>query len=108
MQIDTETIIVNVQGDEPLINPEHIKQVATLLESSKADMSTLCFKIDNVKDVFDPNCVKVVFDKNGKALFFSRAPIPYERENFKQKILLLFALITTITSVFTPIKQVLF
>lgn len=85
MQIDPETIIVNVQGDEPLINPEHIKQVATLLESSKADMSTLCFKIDNVKDVFDPNCVKVVFDKNGKALFFSRAPIPYERDNFKQK-----------------------
>lgn len=85
LNIDPDTVIVNVQGDEPLINPEHIRQVASLLENSDADMSTLCFKIDNVKDVFDPNCVKVVFDRNGKALYFSRAPIPYERENFKQR-----------------------
>lgn len=85
MNIDPETVIVNVQGDEPLINPEHIEQVASLLESSSCDMATLCFQIDNVKDVFDPNCVKVVFDKNYKALYFSRAPIPYERDNFKNK-----------------------
>lgn len=85
LNIDENTIIVNVQGDEPLINPDHIRQVADLLENSNADMSTLCFKIDNVNDVFDPNCVKVVFDKNNKAMYFSRAPIPYERENFKNK-----------------------
>ena len=85
LNIDENTIIVNVQGDEPLINPEHIRQVAQLLEDSNADMSTLCFKIDNVKDVFDPNSVKVVFDKNNMAMYFSRAPIPYERENFRNK-----------------------
>ncbi len=85
MNIDLDTTVVNVQGDEPLINPEHIRQVAELLSSSKADMATLCFKIDNVEDVFDPNCVKVVFDKNKNALYFSRAPIPYERDNFKAK-----------------------
>ena len=82
LSIDPETIIVNVQGDEPLINPEHIDAVAHTLISSNADMSTLCAKIDNIQDVFDPNCVKVVFDKNGKALYFSRNPIPYERGNF--------------------------
>ncbi|MGN0901969.1 MAG: 3-deoxy-manno-octulosonate cytidylyltransferase, partial [Succinivibrio sp.] len=82
--LDGDTVIINVQGDEPLINPEHINQVADLLESTGADMATLCFKIDNVEDVFDPNCVKVVFDKNYRALYFSRAPIPYERDNFKK------------------------
>ncbi|MGN1281245.1 MAG: 3-deoxy-manno-octulosonate cytidylyltransferase [Succinivibrio sp.] len=85
MQISEDTIVVNVQGDEPLINPEHIRQVATLLENSSCDMSTLCFKIDNLKDVFDPNCVKVVFDANNRAMYFSRAPIPYERDNFKKE-----------------------
>lgn len=108
MQIDPETIIVNVQGDEPLINPEHIKQVATLLESSKADMSTLCFKIDNVKDVFDPNCVKVVFDKTVKHCSLVVLLFHTSVRTLSKKILLLFALITTITSEFTPIKQVLF
>lgn len=84
MQISEDTVVVNVQGDEPLINPEHIKQVAALLLSSSCDMATLCFKIDNIEDVFDPNCVKVVFDKSNRALYFSRAPIPYERDNFKK------------------------
>ena len=83
LNIDENTVIVNVQGDEPLIDPKHIDQVAKLLEDTKADMATLCFEIDNVKDVFDLNCVKVVFDKNQKAIYFSRAPIPYERDNFK-------------------------
>ena len=85
LNIAPETVIVNVQGDEPLINPEHIKQVANLLQTSGCDMATLCFRIDNIKDVFDPNCVKVVFDKDHKALYFSRAPIPYERDNFKKE-----------------------
>lgn len=77
-----DSVIVNVQGDEPLINPRHINQVAELLVSSGADMSTLCFRIDNEKDLFDPSCVKVVMDSKGFALYFSRAPIPYERDNF--------------------------
>lgn len=77
-----ETIVVNVQGDEPLITAEHITQVATLLASSGADMATLCAPITNVADVFDPNCVKVVMDQQQRALYFSRAPIPFERDNF--------------------------
>lgn len=83
LKIEPETIIVNVQGDEPLIEPEHINSVAELLESSGADMATLCARITDIKDVFDPNCVKVVMDQNNFALYFSRAPIPYERENFR-------------------------
>lgn len=83
VNIDPETVIVNVQGDEPLIEPEHINSVVELLESSGADMATLCARITDIKDVFDPNCVKVVMDRNNFALYFSRAPIPYERENFR-------------------------
>ena len=82
LKLDPETVIVNVQGDEPLIEPELIDNVAKLLIDKNADMATLCAKIDNVKDVFDPGCVKVVMDKDGFALYFSRCPIPYERENF--------------------------
>lgn len=83
MEISPELTIVNIQGDEPLINPEHIDQVAKLLLESGADMATLCAEITNLQDVFDPNCVKVVMDNRGMALYFSRAPIPYERDNFK-------------------------
>lgn len=86
LKLDPETVVVNVQGDEPLINPSHIDQVAELLLSSGADMSTLAAKIHRVADVFDPNCVKVVTDMHGMALYFSRAPIPYERDNFKNEV----------------------
>ncbi len=82
LNIDDDTIVVNVQGDEPLINIEHIEQVASLLDDKNADMATLCSLIKNEDDVFNPNCVKVVMDKNNMALYFSRAPIPYERDNF--------------------------
>ncbi len=84
LSIPDDTVVVNIQGDEPLINPEHIDAVANLLIESKADMSTLAAKIDNIHDVFDPNCVKVVLDNNSMALYFSRAPIPYERDNFSK------------------------
>ncbi len=80
--IPNSMTVVNVQGDEPLIDPGHIGQVASLLEDSGADMATLCAKITDPRDVFDPNCVKVVMDARGMALYFSRAPIPYERGNF--------------------------
>lgn len=81
-KLDPETIVVNVQGDEPLITQEHINQVANLLASSGADMATLCAPITEVADVFDPNCVKLVMDQKQRALYFSRAPIPFERDNF--------------------------
>lgn len=82
LNLSPDTVIVNVQGDEPLIEPSHILQVAQLLDSSKADMATLCSPITDQKDLFDPSCVKVVLNKQGFAMYFSRAPIPYERDNF--------------------------
>jgi 3-deoxy-manno-octulosonate cytidylyltransferase (CMP-KDO synthetase) len=74
-------IIVNVQGDEPLIPPALIDQVAGLLESSpKADIATLMTPITSLKELMDPNAVKVVTAADGRALFFSRAPIPWDRD----------------------------
>lgn len=78
-QLDYD-IIVNVQGDEPLINPQMIDDVVDLLSDSSADMGTLTKKIDNPEDIMDPNVVKIVFDKDNFALYFSRSPIPYHRE----------------------------
>lgn len=82
MQIDSQQIIVNVQGDEPLIPPTIIKQVAQNLANSDAPMSTLAVEIDHQSEVFNPNAVKVVTDKDGYALYFSRASIPWDRDNF--------------------------
>ena len=82
LNLSPDITIVNVQGDEPLIEPSHIQQVAQLLEASKADMATLCSPIKNLMDLLDPSCVKVVMNKEGLAMYFSRAPIPYERDNF--------------------------
>lgn len=84
--LDPDTVIVNVQGDEPLICADHINAVADLLFRSGADMSTLCTPITEVKDVFDPNCVKAVLNERGEAMYFSRAPIPYERDVFKGEV----------------------
>ncbi len=74
-------IIVNVQGDEPLIRAEMIDDVASiLLKDPSADMGTLAKKIEAIEDYLNPNVVKVVFDKKGFALYFSRAPIPFYRD----------------------------
>ena len=74
-------IIVNVQGDEPLIPPPVIKQVAALLGShADADIATLAAPIDSLEDLLNPNVVKVVTDAQGRALYFSRAPIPWNRD----------------------------
>ncbi len=78
-----DDIIVNVQGDEPLIPPAVINQVAGNLASNPlCQMATLCEPIERSEDVFNPNVVKVVFDTAGKALYFSRAPIPWHRDAF--------------------------
>lgn len=75
--------VVNVQGDEPLIPPSLINQVAQNLASNPdAGIATLCEKIDQTELVFNPNVVKVVFDHKGFANYFSRAPIPWARESF--------------------------
>lgn len=82
MDIDAEEIVVNVQGDEPLIPPAIITQVANNLANSSAPMATLGVAIDHPSEVFNPNAVKVVTDKDGYALYFSRATIPWDRDNF--------------------------
>jgi 3-deoxy-manno-octulosonate cytidylyltransferase (CMP-KDO synthetase) len=74
-------IVVNVQGDEPLIPPGVINQVATVLETNPgAQIATLATPIGSIAEFMDPNAVKVVTDAAGRALYFSRAPIPWERD----------------------------
>jgi len=76
-----DDIVVNVQGDEPLIPPAVIDQVAALLHAhARADIATLAARIDQVVDLNDPNNVKVACDASGRALYFSRAPIPWNRD----------------------------
>lgn len=76
-----ETIIVNVQGDEPLIPSEIIQQVAHVLgQQDLASMATLATPLLSVDELMNPNVVKVVRDKFNYALYFSRAPIPYDRD----------------------------
>lgn len=82
-QFLSDEIIVNVQGDEPLIPPSIIKQVANNLHNnSEASVATLSAPIDSFSDVFNANAVKVVTDKNNMALYFSRATIPWDRDGF--------------------------
>jgi 3-deoxy-manno-octulosonate cytidylyltransferase (CMP-KDO synthetase) len=79
-----DTIIVNLQGDEPLLPADYIRQVArALANQTRAGMATLAAKIQNTDEIFNSNAVKVVLDKNGYALYFSRAPIPWNRAEFK-------------------------
>jgi 3-deoxy-manno-octulosonate cytidylyltransferase (CMP-KDO synthetase) len=74
-------IVVNVQGDEPLIPPVVIDQVAKLLAANaRADIATLAVKIEALAELSDPNTVKVACDATGRALYFSRAPIPFNRD----------------------------
>jgi len=78
-----DDIVINVQGDEPLIPPQLVEQVAqTLADDPSCALSTLAYPIDTIDDLMDPNLVKVVFDKNHRALYFSRAPIPWSRDSF--------------------------
>lgn len=81
-QFADDEIIVNVQGDEPLIPPVIIDQVAKNLVQYKIGMATLAVPIDSAEEAFNPGAVKVVTDKDGYALYFSRATIPWERDRF--------------------------
>ncbi len=76
-----EMVVVNVQGDEPLIDPDLIRRTALLLhERPEAAMATVCHPLHGLAEAMDPNVVKVVLDKDGNALYFSRAPIPWARD----------------------------
>ncbi|MCX4192984.1 3-deoxy-manno-octulosonate cytidylyltransferase [Methylophaga sp. OBS1] len=78
-----DDIVINVQGDEPCLPALLINQVAAdLAQHTEADMASLFSRIQQEKQVFDPNVVKVVMDGSGYALYFSRAPIPWMRDHF--------------------------
>jgi len=81
-QFADDEIIVNVQGDEPMIPAEIVRQVATNLAGSAAGMATLAVPVTDAEEAFNPNAVKVVMDVNGYALYFSRATIPWDRERY--------------------------
>ncbi len=79
-EIDADYIL-NVQGDEPLIAPELIDEVIELmLKDNKAEVGTAVKKINSQDEIFNPNIVKAVLDKNSYALYFSRSPIPFQRD----------------------------
>jgi 3-deoxy-manno-octulosonate cytidylyltransferase (CMP-KDO synthetase) len=87
LQLSGDDVVVNVQGDEPLIEPSLIDAVAQLLETRpEASMSTAAHAIESVDEFRNPNVVKVVTDAQGIALYFSRAPIPWWRDGFAQGI----------------------
>ncbi|MBU6271241.1 MAG: 3-deoxy-manno-octulosonate cytidylyltransferase [Betaproteobacteria bacterium] len=76
-----EAVVVNLQGDEPLIEPSVLARVArALAEQPECPMATAAHPIDTRADYLNPNVVKVVLDARGRALYFSRAPIPFERD----------------------------
>lgn len=82
LQLDADTVVVNVQGDEPFIPPLIIRQVAqNLATQQKAQMSTLAVPLSSTEEINNPNIVKVVSDKAGYALYFSRSVIPFDRDS---------------------------
>lgn len=90
LALGEEELVVNVQGDEPLIPPMLINQVAQrLADDPEAAIATLAESISDVETLFNPNVVKVVRSLAGRALYFSRAPIPWDREHFQAQPALL-------------------
>jgi 3-deoxy-manno-octulosonate cytidylyltransferase (CMP-KDO synthetase) len=80
LDIAEQDVVVNIQGDQPLFPAEVVTQVATpLLEDPALPMATLIYKIVRPEEITDPNHVKTVFDRHGRALYFSRSPIPFQR-----------------------------
>lgn len=83
--LEDDSIIINVQGDEPLISPRTIEAaVEAILQDDSIDIATTCEPVDDIKDILSPDVVKVVTDENGFALYFSRFPIPFPREAVKK------------------------
>ena len=80
LNFQNDDVIVNLQGDEPMMSPSAINQVASNLVSSGMSVATLCEAIDTVDAYFDENCVKVVYNSRGRAMYFSRSPVPAFRD----------------------------
>lgn len=90
LQCDPQTIIVNIQGDEPHIPVSVVKQVAqNLADNPSVSMATLACRINHINEFYNPNIVKVVTDSSGKALYFSRSALPFVRDGMlgEQEIL---------------------
>ena len=80
LNFQNDDVIVNLQGDEPMMSPSAINQVASNLVSSGMSVATLCESIDTEDAYFDENCVKVVYNSRGRAMYFSRSPVPAFRD----------------------------
>ena len=80
-----DELVVNVQGDEPLIDPALVARTASRLAASGAEIATVAHPVADAADFFNPNIVKVVVSARGDALYFSRAPIPYARDHFARE-----------------------
>ncbi|OEZ61656.1 3-deoxy-manno-octulosonate cytidylyltransferase [Duganella sp. HH105] len=83
LNLPADAVVVNLQGDEPLIDPELLQAAASRI-SAEVPMSTCAHPLHDAADAFNPNVVKVVLDKTGRALYFSRATIPWHRDAFAQ------------------------
>lgn len=80
LNFQNDDVIVNLQGDEPMMSPRAINQVASNLVSSGMSVATLCETINTEDAYFDENCVKVVYNSRGRAMYFSRSPVPAFRD----------------------------
>ena len=80
LNFQDDDVIVNLQGDEPMMSPSAINQVASNLVSSGMSVATLCETINTEDAYFDENCVKVVYNSRGRAMYFSRSPVPAFRD----------------------------
>lgn len=79
--------VVNIQGDEPFIDPRQISEVCSLLRKPEVEIATLAHPIQDLEEIYSPNVVKVTITRSGKALYFSRSPIPFQRKTTSLKIL---------------------
>lgn len=80
-QLETSAVIINIQGDEPFIDPGQIDVLCRCFDDENVDLASLYRSFQHVDELSDPNSIKVVTDKNNRALYFSRLPIPYHRDN---------------------------
>ncbi len=85
INLNDDDIVVNIQGDEPFIEPEQIDLLIKCFENKDVEIATLVKYVSNKEDVFSNSVMKVIVDKNNKALYFSRTPIPYIRDIEKEK-----------------------
>lgn len=82
LNLNDDQVVINVQGDEPLIDPQLINQLADFIHEKKTEIATIAHPIYKEDEIFNPNVVKVVLDKLNNALYFSRSAIPYYRDGF--------------------------